>query len=353
MAGQASPITGNCYLYHLLSRRLKMSAESAFCSGPTPANNGGAEAAITLSVIIASFNTREILSDCLRSIYQNPPSCPYEIIVVDDASTDGTSGMVRDRFPEVRLLQNEINRDYAYSNNRALQQARGQYLCLLNSDTIILPHAFDRMLAFLEMHPEAGIVGCRLISEDGSIQWTVKSLPNAGSALFGARSAISRIFPNNRFSRTHLLQMGRDTTTPLLVESGYVSGAAAMMPRKVVDEAGYLDAELFYHVDADHCKRIAEAGYKCYYLPTAAIVHLEHKGGTMASLPKRFRSLLRFEVHSYIYYRKHFLRSAWSPMQILVPVGLLLHFIFLAAGQTSVELARAMRTMLQPKKAAR
>jgi hypothetical protein len=329
-----------------------MSAGMKFRTDRKSAGDGGTDCAIALSVIISSINTRELLSNCLQSIYRNPPGEPFEIIVVDDASTDGTSEMVRARFPGVRLSRNEINRGYTFSNNRAFDQARGQYLLLLNSDTIVLPQALDSMLAFLRMHPEAGVVGCRLLNEDGTIQGSVKSLPNPGSALFGARSILSRMFPNNRFTRKHLLHLGRDMTTPSIVDAGYVSGASAMMPRKVVDEVGYLDTRLFYHVDADHCKRIADAGYQCWYLPAANVIHLFHKGGTTASTRLRFRSLLTFEFHSYIYYRKHLQRSVWSPMRILVPLGLFAHFLILAAAQACAEFAGVLRSLSQHKKSA-
>lgn len=304
--------------------------------------------AITLSVIISSYNTRELLCDCLRSIYQNPPGEPYEIIVVDDASTDGTSEAVQTRFPEVRLLRNEVNRHYAFSNNRALGEARGQFLLLLNSDTVVLARALDRMIAFLRAHPGSGGVGCRLLNEDGTTQWSVKSLPGPGSALFGARSFLSRIFPNNRFTRNHLLQLSWDTTTPHVVEQGYISGAAFMIPRNVVDAVGDLDIRFFYHIDADYCKRIADAGWPCWYLPTATVVHLNHKGGTAASMLVRFRSLLRFEVHSYLYYRKHAEKSVWNPMPILVPLGLSAHFLILVAAQACAEFVGAMRSISQP-----
>ena len=106
-----------------------------------------------------------------------------------------------------------------------------------------------------------------------------------------------------------------------------------MMPRTVIKEVGHLDVQFFYHVDADYCKRITDAGYKCYYLPTAAIIHLNHKGGTMANLAARFRSLMLFEIQSYRYYRKHIQGSSWSPMQIAVVVGLSFHFLMLASAQ--------------------
>jgi len=301
-----------------------------------PVGDGSAKPAVMLSVIIPTYNAGELLAGCLQSIYHNPPSEPYEIIVIDDASTDRTNEMVTARFPEIRLLRNEINCHYASSNNRAFGQARGQYLHLLNNDTIVLPQALDCMLAFLWDHPEAGAVGSRLLNEDGTIQWSVKSLPNPGSALFGARSIFARIFPNNPYSRKHLLHLDRDMTKPFI--AGYVSSASIMIPRKVIDEVGDLDARLSYHVDADYCKRIDDAGYKCYYLPTATVIHLNHKGGTMVSPKRRFRSVVEFHVGSYIYYRKHVQRSVWDPMQIIVLTSLFARFMASLAVQAFLEL---------------
>src|ERR1044071_4055076 len=108
-----------------------------------PAGEGEPESDIELSVIISTYNAREVLADCLTSIYQNAPTEPYEVIVVDDASDDATSAMVQRRFPEVRLLRNAINQHYTRSNNLALKNARGKYIHLLNNDTIVLPDAFD------------------------------------------------------------------------------------------------------------------------------------------------------------------------------------------------------------------
>jgi hypothetical protein len=301
------------------------------------------DADIVLTIIISCYNTRDLLADCLRSIGQNPPSESYEVILVDDASSDGTTEMVRSAFPEVRLLRNEVNRHYAHSNNWAFDHARGRYVLLLNNDTLVLPGALDAMIIFLREQPDAGAVGCKLLNEDGTIQWSVKSLPNPSAAIFGARSVVAKWFPNNRFTQQHLLHIGRDMTQPFV--AGLVSGAASMMPLAVVKEVGYLDVRFFYHVDADYCKRIADAGYKCYYLPTAAIVHLNHKGGTMTSLSTRFRSLMMFEVWSYRYYRKHIQTSWWSPMQAVVVLGLSFHFLILGSAQLFTELSGAARSL--------
>jgi GT2 family glycosyltransferase len=305
------------------------------------------EAEIVLTIIITCYNTRDLVADCLKSIYENAPSEPYEIILVDDGSGDKTSEMVRSAFSEVRLLRSEVNRHYAYSNNWALDQALGRYVLLLNNDTLVLPRALDDMIKFLREHPEAGVVGCKLLNEDGSIQWSVKSLPNPTAALVGSRSILAKMLPNNRFSRRHLLHIDRDMTEPF--EAGYVSSAACMIRRSVIKEVGYLDPLFAYHVDADYCKRIADAGYKCYYLPTATIIHLNHRGGTMATLSVRFQSLMMFEIHSYRYYRKHLQKSSWSPMNIVVALGLSCHFLAIGTAQAGAELAKVARLVSQPK----
>jgi N-acetylglucosaminyl-diphospho-decaprenol L-rhamnosyltransferase len=327
-----------------------MKAQHAAMANQERNGSGGSAETVVLSIIIATYNARGLLVDCLNSIYQNPPRDSYEIIVVDDASKDGTSEAVRAQFPQVRLLRNETNTHYATANNRAFRLARGRYLFLLNNDTIVLPEALDRMIEFLDAHPDAGAVGSRLLNEDGTIQWSVKSLPCAGSALFGARSIITRLFPGNPFSRKHLLHLERDITTPFV--AGYVSSAAMMIPREVAAKVGDLDRRLSYHVDADYCKRIADVGYKSYYLPTATIVHLNHRGGTMVSLRRRIRSIVEFHRGSYIYYRKHVQRSPWAPGQILVVVGLAARFVVSLAIQTSAEVIGVTRAVFQQSKRA-
>ena len=301
-----------------------------------PLGGGEAGAAVTVSVIIATYNAWQLLADCLESIYRNPPSEPYEIIVVDDASRDGTCDMVRARFPKVRLFANEVNSHYATSNNRAFKLARGRYLYLLNNDTVMLPHAIDRMVAFLREHPDAGAVGSKLLNEDGSIQWSVKSLPNLGSALFGARSIVTRIWPGNPFSRRHLLHLDSDMTTPFI--AGYVSSASVLIPREVQAKVGDLDRRLSYHVDADYGKRTTNAGYNNWYLPTATVIHLNHKGGTMVHWRRRFRSVVEFHRGSYIYFQKHIRKTASLPMRIVVVAGLLFRFCVSLAIQALLEL---------------
>ncbi|WP_447980613.1 glycosyltransferase family 2 protein [Candidatus Nitrospira bockiana] len=288
-----------------------------------------------LSIIIANYNARELLRACLQSIYDNPPRASFEIYVVDDASNDGSAEMVQRHFPQVHLLRNDVNVKYGKSNNRALDVARGRYIYLLNNDTVMMPDALDQMKAFLDVHPTVGAVGNRLLNEDGSVQASVKTLPCAMSALFGARSVITKWFPHNPWTRRHLLHLGCDMKTPF--PAGYVSSASIMIRREVVAQVGYLDERLMYHVDADYCKRIWDAGWEVYYLPEPTIVHLAHKGGTMVSVRRRFTALVEFHRGSYIFYQKHLMKSAWHPEHLVVLVGLGLRFVVSLVIQVSKE----------------
>ncbi|HVN90495.1 MAG TPA: glycosyltransferase family 2 protein [Candidatus Binataceae bacterium] len=303
---------------------------------------------LDVSIIIATYNARELLLNCLASIYDHPPKVPFEVIVYDDASKDGTTQAVSAQFPQVRLYTNEVNVHYATSNNRAFRVAQGRFYFLLNSDTLVMPDAIDLMVRFLCEHPDAGAVGSKLLNEDGTLQLSVKSLPSIGSALFGLRSFLFRWFPTNRFTRAHLPQINNDIDVPCV--AGYVSSAAVMIPREVVERVGDLDRRLSYHVDADYSKRISDLGLKNYYLPTARIVHLNHRGGTMVSFRRRFRSLVEFHRGSYIYYVKHVRWSRWSPMQIVVIGGLAARFILSLGGQLVAEVYDMGKWCLNRKK---
>jgi GT2 family glycosyltransferase len=247
---------------------------------------------VILSVIVANFNGQYLLRLCLDSIYRHPPACSFHVVVIDDASSDGSAEMVEECFAQAHLLRNETNVHYGRSNNRALNLVMCRYVCLLNNDTVILPYAFDRMIEFLDTHPTAGAVGCKLLNDDGTIQASVKTLPCAMSGLFGHRSIITKVFPRNRVSRKHLLHLSHDMSRPFT--AGYVSSAAIMIRHEVIEKIGYLDERLSYHVDADYCKRIWDAGWEVYYLPSATIIHDAHKGGTMLNRKRRFQSIVEF-----------------------------------------------------------
>lgn len=302
------------------------------------------EQEISVSIVIANYNARELLAGCLDSLYGNPPVCPFEIFVVDDASSDGSAKMVRERFPQVRLMQNERNVHYAASNNRVLPLASGRYVYLLNNDTLMLPRALDAMVDFLDQHPGVGAVGSKLLNGDGTIQASVRTLPSPAYPFVGARPLITKLLPWKRGPDPHLLHLSEDMARPF--PAGYVSSASIMIRHEVIAQVGRLDERLSYHVDADYCRRIWDAGWEVYYLPAAAVIHFDHRGGTMVTRVRRFKSVIESHRGSYIYFRKHSIRSPWHPLHVVVLARLsvrMLKSIALFAAREILTVARAAR----------
>jgi GT2 family glycosyltransferase len=294
---------------------------------------------IELSIIIANYNAKDMLFNCLESIYHHSPVRAFEVFVVDDASSDGSYEMVQENFPQVRALRNAQNVQYSKANNQALKLVQGRYVYLLNNDTVILPNALDTMMNFLDQHPEVGAVGSRLLNGDRTIQASVKALPSIRSGLFGARSAITKLFPRNHFSRQELLHLSHGTSKAF--QAGYVSGASTMIRAKVIQQIGYLDERMFYHVDADYCKRIWEAGWEVYYLPDAEVIHFNHQGGSLINYKRRFKSIVEFHRGGYIYFRKHLMKPLWHPMYFIVIAGLGVRF----TASLMIQVLKEMRVL--------
>jgi len=278
---------------------------------------------VDITVIIANYAARALLEDCLDSIYKSPPSRTFEVIVMDDASPDDSAAMVRERFPQVRLYVNPVNMGYARSNNFAIARAAGRFVYLLNSDAMLLPGALDALAAFLEEHPGVGAAGSMLYNGDMSVQASVKAHPTAKSAIVGARSSLSRWIP--WLSRGELLHWKTLEGKPF--EAGYVSSASLMVPIEVARKVGPLDTRLWYFIDADYCRRVWDQGLSVYCVPEAKAIHLDHHGGTKASLRKRFLSLIRFHYGAFIYYHKHSGRPVWHPQRAVVLLGLGMRFV--------------------------
>jgi GT2 family glycosyltransferase len=300
-----------------------------------------AEKDVVVSILIPNYNGRDLLRNCLKSIYEHPCSYPFEVLVVDDHSNDRSFEAVRDEFPWVRLFKNTANMHYATSNNRMFDLARGKFLYLLNSDTIMLEGAIDRLVEWLDTHPRAGCVGSKLLNEDGSVQASVKTLPNLRSAFFGARSPFAKLFPTNPLTTRELLHLSMDMTKPF--QAGYVSSASWLMPRQVVDEVGYLDPRLSYHVDADYCARIQKAGWEVWYLPVAVVIHLDHKGGTLYDPRRRFKAVLEFHCGSWIFFERHEMKSWLHPLTWIVIGGLAVRFVVSLTMQQLGEIPKLLK----------
>ena len=294
---------------------------------------------IDLSVIILNWKTREDLRRCLHSIFQSQPSLvpvgssrreargvavpaahegrppEMEVIVVDNASTDGSPEMVREQFPQARLIVNPDNVGFSAGNNRGIEASEGRYVLLLNPDTITQPGAFAALVAFADAHPEAGVVGAKLLNGDGSLQYSCRAFPTLATGFF-RDTPLGRLFPNNRYNRNYLLT-DWDHNSPREIE--WVSGAAMLIRREVLEQIGNLDEDFFmYCEDVDLCYRARQRGWKTLFCPDAVFTHLIARASDQnagAMLKERHRSM-------YLFFRKHYAATAHPLVWPLVVGGL-------------------------------
>ena len=263
-------------------------------------SEGGEPARI--SVCIVSWNVREDLTACLASLAAAARGCGAETIVVDNASSDGTVAILRDRFPKVRLIVNDQNRGFAVGTNQAMAAARGDYLLLLNPDTLLPAGALAELLACAEAHPEAGIVAPRLHNPDGSLQYSCRRFPTMKAALF-RHTVLGRLFPGNRWSADYTMA---GWAHDALREVDWVSGACMLVRRDLYRRIGPLDEGFFWgSEDVDYCYRAHQAGFRVLYTPRPVIVHAI--GASASQAPVRMNILFHRGMHRL--YRKHLSRN--------------------------------------------
>lgn len=227
-----------------------------------------------LSITIITWNSRQLLHDCLESICAGTNKVRFEIIVVDNGSIDGTVEMLRQHFPQVRLIVNAKNRGVAPARNQALKAATGDFALLLDADTRITPGALDALVAFAQNTPEAGIVGAKMVDAEGNLQLTCRRFPTIFTPLLRRLQFIS-FFRNSRRLREQLMA---DWDHQSIREVDYVIGACQLIRRDVLKEVGWLDENIFYGPeDVDYCLRAQSHGWKIFYYPDATIMHYERR----------------------------------------------------------------------------
>ena len=254
---------------------------------------------VDLSICIVNWNTETFLRDCLRSIYQGTSKLSREIFVVDNASKDGSVEMVRNLFPDVCLIVNQQNKGFATANNQAIRFAKGRYILFLNPDTLIHDGALETMVQFMERHPEAGGVGCRLLNADGSVQHSIRRSPSFGVILLES-TILKRIpFLRGRVGDFKAKDFSFDKTE----EVDAVCGAGLLVRKSVLDEVGPMDEGYFMFIEElDLCQRMRAKGYKIYFIPDAQMTHFggesrnQSPGGLMmVGINSLFRYITKFE----------------------------------------------------------
>jgi Predicted glycosyltransferases len=227
-----------------------------------------------VSIIIVSYNSLNYLKDCLDSIKKNEPAASFEIIVVDNASSDGTvQAMIKD-YPYVKLIINDKNEGFAAANNKAIKSSGSDYILLINSDCRVFVNSIDRLLEFADAYKDAGIAGPRIINSDGSVQLSCRKFPSFFDA--GMHSILTNIAPNNPFSRRYKLAgLNRDKIS----EVDWVSGSCMLIRRAALKQTGLMDENYFMYVeDTDLCYQMWKKGWKVFYCPESEILH--HIGGS-------------------------------------------------------------------------
>lgn len=246
---------------------------------------------IDLSVIIVNWNTKKLLLDCLSSIFKQTKGLDYEVIVVDNGSTDGSVEEVEKRYSDITILRNKTNLGFAKANNQGIKIARGKYILLLNSDTKIIGNAMKKLVDFADSKPNLGVVGPRLLNQNGSHQ------PSTAPFFTLPRVALW-FLTGDRFLYSSPTKTG---------QVDWLMGSALMVSRKAIDKAGLLDEKIFmYMEDVDWCYRIKRAGWQIWFYAGVEIYHL-----VRGSSPEGKKNAILGIYQGLIYfYQKHF--ACWQ-----------------------------------------
>ena len=283
-----------------------------------------------LSILLVNYNDEAHLPECLSSIEKNVQAVDYEVIIVDNASTDGSPELIGQQFTRVRLIRNPRNEGFGRANNQAFRESRGEFVLFLNTDVVLHKGAVDLLLTEMAAEPLTGIVGPALLNPGGSFQ-----------ASFGGRvgfftEAFKKIYLNRTIRRS--LKKGGERR-----EVGWVSGAFLLARRKALLEAGLFDENFFlYFEDIDLCRRTIEKGWKVIFLPMAVSFH--SGGATTSGRPMRSR--LEYRKSQLLFYRKHNSRASLALLRLYLRLNFAALSLRGAFRKEPGELRREFRAIL-------
>jgi GT2 family glycosyltransferase len=251
------------------------------------------ELGIMVSIVIVNWNTKIFLLRSLESIYQTSGKMEMEVYVVDNGSMDGSGTAIRERFPNVCLIENEKNLGFAKATNQGIQRASGKYVLLLNPDTEVKDGTIERFISFMDAHPEAGMSGGQLLNSDGSRQSSIANFPSLTTELLN-KNLLRWLFPKTFPGKE------RDYPEPIEVDS--VIGACMMVRRDAIEQVGLLDEDYFLFLEeTDWCYRMKKNGWKIYHLPQAEVYHFQ---GKSAEIEKK-RAKVEYYRSRYYFFKKN------------------------------------------------
>lgn len=273
-----------------------------------------------LSIIIVNYNVKEFLLNLLDSLHKAVSKFDSEIIIVDNASDDGSLEAVRNKYPDVTLIENKINVGFGAANNQALNIAKGKYFVLINPDTIVKEDTFTKLIEFLENTPDAGMVGCKVLNPDGTLQLACRrSFPGPWTS-FTKITGLSKLFPNSKlFARYNLTYLDENETH----EVDAISGSFMMMRREVYKKTKGFDPQFFmYGEDLDLCYRTQKEGYKVYYVHSTEIIHYKGESTKRSSIDET--KVFYDAMHLFV--RKHF--SSFFIVELILQAAIFFRKLF-------------------------
>ena len=275
---------------------------------------------VDLTISIVNWNTRDELRECLEGVFSKATPISFEVIVVDNGSSDGSAEMLRTEFADrVILIANPDNRGFGAGHNEAIVQSAGRYVLVLNPDTAISTDIFAQLIAFMEANPDIGVLGPRILNPDGTLQFSARRFPSMIAGLF-RHTVFGRLFPKNRFVRRYLMV---DDSHDDTIDVGWVSGCAMLLRREMLDEIGLFDERFFmYCEDVDLCCRAHNipradgSHWRIVYYPEVEVVHrigAASDKNPIEMIKQHHRSML-------LYFLKH---NAGKPKILLTPFVIL------------------------------
>lgn len=270
-----------------------------------------------VSIIIVSWNVRELLRECISSIFEQTKNIEIEVIVIDNYSQDGSAAMVKKDFPQVNLIENSANAGFAKANNQGIKIARGEYILLLNPDTVIIDHAIEKTHAWMKANFQAAIVGCRLENPDGTQQASVRAFPSL-LAMGMIMLKLHRIFPGAKTLRKYF-QNDFDYHKSQIVDQ--VMGAFFMFRSKVSRTIGRLDERYFiWFEEVDYCRLAKRAGLETWYFAGAVV---RHYYGQSFRQVLSLRKQIRLNNSLVKYFKKNGRTIDWLVIALLYPWSLI------------------------------
>jgi len=275
-----------------------------------------------LSIIIVNWNTRNLLLQCLNSIYQTVKAIEMEVWVVDNGSKDGSVAAAVERFAETKFIQNQVNFGFARANNQVLNMAAGRYFLLLNPDTQVSEGAVEKLISFMDSHPEVGVAGAQLLNSDGSRQNSIANFPSLATELLN-KSFLRWLFPEKFPGKE------KDYREP--IEGDSVIGACMMVRRDAIIQVGLLDEDYFLFLEeTDWCYRMKKTGWKIYHVPDAEVYHFQ---GKSAEKEKK-RARVEYFRSRYHFFKKNKGNLQW----FILLIGLLIRLGFELLSMTVASL---------------